>query len=168
MSRHRRGDSLVLEGRRGPRRRRLRRWTAVRTAAALTIRAPRDRVMKLALDYQYWAQLFPSTVRGARLLREESDRIVLDIDHRTDGHVLNVIRRVSPYEIALDQRGPQFSAALVNRFEREGEDTRLVVIANVRLKMPYAVLAPFLGAYVRWRIYRFVLEPMRAALEAPA
>ena len=139
----------------------------MRTAAAVTIRAPRERLVKLYLDYQHWSQLFPS-IRGATLVSEQSDRIVLDVDHMTEGHVVNVIRQLSPYEIELDERQPQFSAEFINRFETEGDDTRLTVTANVRLKGPYALLAPFLGAYIRRRIRRFVLEPMRAAIEASA
>jgi hypothetical protein len=119
------------------------------------------------MDYQHWSQLFP-TVRGARLVSEETDCIVLDVDHRTDGHVVNVLRHRSPYEIELDERQPQFTAEFINRFETEGDDTRLVVTANVRLRMPYAILGPFLGAYIRHRIRRFVFEPMRAAIEASA
>jgi hypothetical protein len=165
LSRHAR-DSRFIEGRRHPRRRRSRRWTAVRTAAALTIRAPRERLVKLYLDYHHWAQLFPSTVREARLLKEEADRIVLAVDHKTEGHVVNVLKVRSPYEIELDERTPQSSAAFISRFESEGDATRLVVVADVRLKMPYAIFAPFLGAYIRHRIRRFVLEPMRAAIEA--
>ncbi|MEO7085000.1 MAG: SRPBCC family protein [Gemmatimonadaceae bacterium] len=158
-----------MEGRRGPRRRRRssRPWGAVSTAAAVTIRAPRERLVKLYLDYQHWSQLFPS-IRGAKLVKEENDRIVLDVDHRTDGHVVNVMRQLSPYEIELDERKPQFSAEFINRFEPAGDHTRLVVTANVRLKGAYAILAPFLGLYVRRRIRRSVLEPMRAAIEASA
>jgi hypothetical protein len=139
----------------------------VRTAAAVTIRAPRERLMKLCLDYQHWSQLFPD-VRGVRLLKRDQGRIALDVDHEMDGHVVNVIRQLSPYEIELDRRQPQFSAELINRFEPEGDATRLVVTANVRLKGPYAILGPFLGAYIRHRIRRLVLEPMRAAVEASA
>jgi hypothetical protein len=163
----RRGDTLFLEGRRAPRRRRSRKWNAVRTAAAVTIRAPRERLVKLYLDYQHWSQLFP-TIREARLVKHNGDHIVLDVDRRNDGHVVSVLRPLSPYEIELDERQSQFSAEFINRFETEGDDTRVIVTANVRLKGAYALLAPFLGAYIRHRIRRFVLEPMRAAIEASA
>lgn len=122
--------------------------------------------MQLYLDYSRWTQLFPSTVLGVPELKDGPSHVVLEADHKTEGRKSNGLRQLSPYEIELDEHKPQFNAAFINRFETEGDATRLVVLADVRLKGPYAILAPFLGAYVRHRIRRFVFEPMRAAVEA--
>jgi hypothetical protein len=51
-----------------------RRWGAVHVDAAMTINAPRERLMTLYLDYAHWSRLFPATIRGVRLLRCEGAR----------------------------------------------------------------------------------------------
>jgi len=132
----------------------------VRARAELTIRARAERVAALYLDWARWPQLFPATIRAVRLLRQSAGEIVVEVDHRTAGPVVNVVRPLSPTVIALDERKPRYDATLVNRFKPEGEGTRYTVDAVVRLRLPYGLLAPFLSGLVRRRLRRFVLEPM--------
>jgi hypothetical protein len=70
-----------------------RRWGTVHVDAAMTIHAPRERLVALYLDYAQWSQLFPATIRGVRLVRREASETTVEVDHRTAGHVVNIIRR---------------------------------------------------------------------------
>ena len=140
-------------------------WGTVRAREALTIRATPDRLAALYLDYAGWPRLFPATIRGVRVLTERPGEITVEVDHRTEGRVVNVIRRLSASEIALDEKKPRFAATFVNRFEPSSEGTRYTVEAEIRFRMPYALAAPVLRPIVRRRVRRFVLEPMRAAAE---
>ena len=143
-----------------------RRWGTVHASESLLVRAPAERLAALYMDHAHWNRLFPATIRGTRLLRQAPDETVVEVDHRTEGPVTNVIRPLSPTAIELDEFKPKFDATFVNRFEPVAEGTRYVVDAEVRLRMPYAIVAPLVGGLVRRRVRRYVLEPMRAAAEA--
>ena len=135
---------------------------------ATTIRAPRERLVALYLDFEHWSQLFPATIRGARLVRREGDETTVAVDHRTEGQVINVLRRHSAGEIELAELKPRYAATFVNRFDAVAGGTRYTVVADVRLRMPYALLAPFLRGVVRRAVRRYVLEPMRTFAERSA
>src|SRR5690242_11847122 len=74
-------DSLMLRGREGRRWRRSRRWNSVQAKVSLTVAAPREELVQMYLDYERWTQRFPETFRDVRLLRQDSDRILVQIDH---------------------------------------------------------------------------------------
>ena len=143
-----------------------RRWGAVHVDAAMTINAPRERLMTLYLDYAHWSRLFPATIRGVRLLRCGGSETTVEVDHRTAGHVVNIIRRRSENEVELEEFKPKYDATFVNRFDAVAGGTRYAVSADIRLRVPYALLAPFLRGYVRRSVRRYVLEPMRVYAEA--
>jgi hypothetical protein len=140
----------------------------VRVREALTIHAAPDRVAALYRDYASWPRVFPATIRGVRLLGAQAGETRVEVDHRTEGHVLNVIRQQTPTIITLEESKPRYDATFVNRFDPSPEGTRYTVDAVIRFRMPYALLAPLLRGMVRRRIHRFVLEPVRAAAEASA
>lgn len=132
---------------------------------AATIHASPDRLAALYMDYERWPRLFPATIEGVRVLEKTEGRIVVEVNHRTSGPVVNIIRPHSPREIELEEHKPKFNATFVNRFEQIADGSRYVVTAEIRLKPPYGLLAPFLGWYVRRTIRRYVLEPIRAFAE---
>jgi hypothetical protein len=137
----------------------------VHVGVATTIHASPNRLAALYMDYEHWPRLFPATIEGVRLLRRSAGEIVVEVNHRTAGPVVNRIRRRSPHEIELEECKPKFDATFINRFEQIAAGTRYIVIADVRLKSPYGLLAPFLRGYVRRTIRRYVLDPMRAFAE---
>jgi len=142
-----------------------RRWGAVHVDAAMTIHAPCERLVTLYLDYAHWPRLFPATIRGVRLVRREGSETTVEVDHRTAGHVVNIIRRRSANEIELEEFKPKYDATFVSRFDAVAAGTRYSVSADIRLEVPYALLAPFLSGYVRRSVRRYVLEPMREYAE---
>jgi hypothetical protein len=146
-------------------RRAQRSWRTVHAHAAITIHAPPECLVARYLDVARWPQLFPATIRGTRLVRREGDDLTVEVDHRTAGRVVNVLRRHSPTVIVLEEFKPRFRATFLNRFDPIPEGTRYTVVADVRLRIPYALLAPVLTGYVRWTVRRYVLEPMRASAE---
>jgi hypothetical protein len=123
-------------------------------------------VIALYLDHAHWPRLFPATIRGVRFLRQAPGEIVVEVAHRDEGPVVNVIRPRPPHVVELEEFKRRFDATFLNRFDDTPEGTRYTVVAEVRLKPPFRVLAPFLRALVRRRVRRYVLEPMRAFAEA--
>ena len=143
-------------------------WGTIRVRTSLYIRARPTRLAALYLDYEGWPRLFPATIRSVRRLDSLDNAITVEVDHRTEGHVVNIIHPRSATVIALEEFKPKFDAAFINRFDRVPGGTRYTVDAQVRFHMPWALLAPVLGGIVRRRVRRFVLEPMRAAADREA
>lgn len=129
------------------------------------IRASAEHLVALYLDYAHWPDLFPATIRATRLVGREGSATIVEVDHRTAGLVINVIRPRPAHTIELNERKPKYEATFINRFEPAAGGTRYTVAADIRLTMPYALFAPFLRAYVRRSVRRYVLEPMRHAAE---
>ena len=140
-------------------------WGSVRVREALVIRARPDRLAALYLDYRSWPELFPATIRGVRWLEEHDGDITVEVDHRTEGRVVNIIRPMSASVIALEEFKARYDATFVNRFERAEQGTRYILDAEIRFHMPYALVAPLLQGVVRHRLRQYVLEPMRINAE---
>lgn len=140
-------------------------WGSVHVREGLVIRAAPEDLAALYVDYRNWSRLFPATIRDVRWLETHDGAITVEVDHRTEGRVLNIIRQMSASVIALEEFKPRYDATFVNRFERVAEGTHYVLDAEIRFHMPYALLAPLLRGLVRDRIRRFVLDPMRRAAE---
>jgi hypothetical protein len=129
-----------------------------------TIRASPAKVAGMYRDFRNWPRLFSATIRGVRLVSEENGMEVLEIDH-VEGKVINNLRIVSSEFIELEEFKKQFDGHFENRFQRVPGGTRYTVVADITLKGPYKVLEPFLRPYVRRRITRFVINPMKLASE---
>lgn len=137
----------------------------MRIETSTTIRAPAERLVARYLDVAHWPQLFPATIRGTRLLRRDGNTLFVEVDHRAAGFVINVIRQRSADTIELEEHKPRYDATFINRFQPTPAGTRYSVVADIRLRLPYALLAPFVKRYVRRSVRRYVLEPMRHAAE---
>ena len=137
----------------------------VHTVVSTEISAPPDVVAALYADYEGWPRLFPATIRGVRLLADDGQHKTIEVDHATEGKVINIMMVVSPHEIRLEEFKRRFDAQFVNRFEAAGQGTRYSIVADVQLKGAARALAPLVPPITRARLNRFVLEPMRAAAE---
>jgi hypothetical protein len=101
-----------------------------------------------------------------RLLADDGQRKTIEVDHATEGKVINIMMMVSPHEIRLEEFKRRFDARFINRFEAAGQRTRYSIVAEVQLKGVARALSPLAPPIVRARLNRFVLEPMRAAAES--
>ena len=138
----------------------------VHTVVSTEISAPPEFLATLYADYEGWPRLFPATIRGVRLLADDGKQKTIEVDHATEGKVINIMIVVSPHEIRLEEFKRRFDAQFVNRFEADGQGTRYSIAADVQLKGIARTLAPLALPIVRARLDRFVLEPMRAAVES--
>lgn len=138
----------------------------VRTVVSADINAPPERLAALYADWAGWPRLFPATIRGVRLLADDGPRKTVEVDHATEGKVINIMMVVSPHEIRLEEFKRRFDARFINRFEAAGQGTRYSIVAEVQLKGVARALGPLVTPIVRARLKRFVLEPMRAAAES--
>jgi Polyketide cyclase / dehydrase and lipid transport len=141
-------------------------WAMIHAVVSTEINAPPERLAALYADYEGWPRLFPATIRGVRLLADDGQRKTIEVDHVTEGKVINIMNAVSPREIQLEEFKRRFDARFINRFEAFGQGTRYSVVADVRLKGAARLLGPLVTPIVRARLNTFLLEPMRAAVEA--
>jgi hypothetical protein len=143
-------------------------WAMIHAVVSTEINAPPERLAALYADYEGWPRLFPATIRGVRLLADDGQHKTIEVDHVTEGKVINIMNAVSPREIQLEEFKRRFDARFINRFEAFGQGTRYSVVADVRLKGAARLLGTLVTPIVRARLNTFVLEPMRAAVEAGA
>jgi hypothetical protein len=129
-----------------------------------TIHAPRSTVQSLYSDYSHWNTLFPTTIKGVSLVRQEGDRTILDVNH-VEGHVPNILRRLPPDTIELEESKRKYDAIFWNTFTEIPEGTRMTVVARVRLKGFYRLATPFIHGVVRDRIERYVIDPLKTTAE---
>jgi hypothetical protein len=69
--------------------------TMVHTVVSTEIGAPPEFVAALYADYTGWPRLFPATIRGARLLADDGQRKTIEVDHASEGKVINIMVVVS-------------------------------------------------------------------------
>jgi hypothetical protein len=128
------------------------------------IQAPRSVVQNLYRDYSHWNTLFPATIRGVSFVRQEGDRTIVDVDH-VEGHMVNVLRTISPDTIELEEFKRKFDGTFRNTFVDSPRGTRVTVVAQIRLKGFYRLAAPFIRGVVRDRVKRYVLDPLKSTAE---
>ena len=139
-------------------------WTVIHTVVSTEIASTPERLAALYADYEGWPLLFPATIRGVRLLSDDGQHKTIEVDHITEGKVINILMVVSLCEIQLEEFKPSFNARFINRFEAAGKGTRYSIAADVQLKGTVCMLGPLLRPIVRSRLKKLVLEPMRAAV----
>lgn len=139
---------------------------SVHAVASQLIHAAPERVSAIYRDYLHWPQLFSATIRGTRLIRENETTQAIEVDHARAGRVLNLLTVLSSDEIRLDEFKPHYDARFTNRFEPDARGTRFTVIADVQLKGILRLFALIARPFVRRRIAKFVLGPIKAMAEA--
>ena len=140
-------------------------WGTVHTRVAITVLAPRDRLVALLLDYTRWSRIFPETIADAALVDRDAHSLVILVHHRREGHVLNVLTDCGNGVVVLREFKRRFNATFVNGFVRTEAGTRYTIDAEVRLKRPFAIVAPVLRGVVERALRRYTMDPLRAAAE---
>jgi hypothetical protein len=138
---------------------------SVHAVASQLIRAAPERVSAIYRDYRHWPELFP-TIRSTRLIRENETTQAIEVDHARAGRVLNLLTVMSSDEVRLDEFKPHYEARFTNRFEPDVDGTRFTVTADVQLKGVLRLFALIARPFVRRRIAKFVLRPVKAMAEA--
>ena len=108
----------------------------------------------------------PDVIVARRLIRENDTTQAIEVDHTKAGRVLNLLTVLSSDEVRLDEFKPHYDARFTNRFEPDGRGTRLTVIADVQLKGILRLFALIARPFVRRRLAKFVLRPIKAMAEA--
>jgi hypothetical protein len=96
------------------------------------------------LDYRNWHRLFPLTIRAVKFIWKENNVLTVEVDHKTEGFVINTITVISSHEIKLEEFKPKYNATFINRFEEVSTGTLYTLVANVSMKNLYKLIEPFL------------------------
>jgi hypothetical protein len=137
-------------------------------AVSIIIAADPSVVKKEYLDYVNWHQLFPLTIKRAKLVKEENGRLTVEVDHRYEGKVINIISVLSPEEIQLQEFKPKFNAVFINRFEKIPSGTLYTLSADVSLNGIFKLATPFVRKLLKRRMLNYVLYPMKKYSESHA
>jgi|SRR4030095_9727 hypothetical protein len=133
--------------------------------ASINIATPQPVVRRVYMDYNNWNKLFPLTIRAARCIKEENGVHTVEVDHKKEGFVINVLTVLSNEEIQLEEFKPKYNATFINRFRAVGNGTRYTISASISMKGIYKIAAPFIKNVVKNRIIELVLKPMKKLSE---
>jgi Polyketide cyclase / dehydrase and lipid transport len=134
---------------------------ALHAEVSVDISAAPQQVMNAYLDYANWHRLFPLTIAGTRLVKREGEQMTIEVSHKKEGKVINLLSILSKTAIRLEEFKHLFNAIFINRFEETPGGTRYTIIASVALKGPYRLLQPFVKWLVKGRMRKYVLDPMK-------
>ena len=143
---------------------------AIQAEAAIDIAAPPEHVAALYRDVESWGATFPATIEQARVIETGDNWLRIEVAHKNEGRVPNILLLLSDTVIGLEESKKAFNASFLNRFEPGAkEGTHFVTTAYITLKGFYKMLKPFLKGYVRQQalkqMKRYVLEPLKTAAE---
>jgi hypothetical protein len=143
---------------------------AIRTRAAIDIDARPDQVAAMYRDVDQWGETFPATIERAQIMKTGDNWKEIQVTHRQEGQVPNVLIDISKNEIGLEESKKKFNASFLNRFEPSANDgTHYVIDAYISLKGIYRLVKPFLKGYVRRQTLKqmknYVLLPLKIAAE---
>lgn len=143
---------------------------AIWTQAAIDIAAPPDRVAAVYRDVERWGETFPATIERARITKIGDHWKEIEVTHRQEGQVPNLLIEISMNEIGLKESKRKFEASFLNRFQpRTDGGTHYVIDGYICPRGIYRLLKPFLIGYVHRRTLQqmqdYVLEPLKRAVE---
>jgi len=137
----------------------------VQAKMSLIINAPQEKLISIYRDYNNWHKLFPATIKGAHLIKEENKMQTVEVEHKQAGKVINTLKFLSANEIELEEFKPLYNAIFLNRFEAITGGTVYIIEAYIFLKGIYKLATPFIKGLVRKRINNYVLKPMKEFAE---
>jgi hypothetical protein len=142
----------------------------VRFHGAWIIRAPRDRVYTLMMDFERWPELFPEMVEAIRVVSRNDKTAVLEGDFNLvgrRGHGVMNIRLRPPSGYDADNTSEELGnekESLWFEVIPEGTLFKWEVIAEPK-GVWTRLLARLLGFYVRRFYKRTLIRPLRNAVE---
>ena len=141
------------------------RQNMLQVISSIKINAAPSHVMGLYLDYLHWNKLFGLTVRSTRFISGEDGVIILAIDHKHEGPVINTLTVVSEDEVKLEEFKRKYNATILNFFQPYERGTLYSVVAGIKLKGIYKMTAPFIRNVIKRRISKFILQPVKKYAE---
>jgi hypothetical protein len=143
---------------------------AIQAEAAIDIAAPPKRVAAVYRNVEKWEEIFPATIAHAEVIETGDNWQQIEVAHKKEGRVPNLLIFRSDTEIALEESKKLFDASFLNKFEPGTlGGTRYVITAYINLKGIFNVLKPFLKRYVRQQALKqmksYVLDPLKIAAE---
>jgi hypothetical protein len=143
---------------------------AIWTQASIDIDASPNRVAAVYRDVERWGETFPATIKRATIRKTGENWKEIEVTHRQEGQVPNLLIDLADNEIGLEENKSKFDASFRNRFEARADGgTHYVIDGYVHPRGIYRLLKPFLKGYVQRRTLRqmqdYVLGPLKRAVE---
>lgn len=108
-----------------------------------------------------WPRAFPATIESVRLLKETGDSVTLQVLHKFDGVVINILRPDEGGAVRLGEFKPRYDAQFTFFASPAEPGSTLHVHGCIWLKGRLAWLGCLAGPLIRSRMRRYLLEPIR-------
>jgi hypothetical protein len=125
-------------------------------------------VVSVFTDYSSWGETFPATIKSAQLLDDRGDRELVEVHHKRHGPILNVIQKIGPNRIALEEYKPRYEAIFLMTVRPAPLGSSVTLDLELRAKGPGVWLLPFVAPFVRRQVIRLFLQPLKLACERKA
>jgi len=132
---------------------------------SIVINAPQQNVINIYNDFENWNKLFPATIKGAHLIKEENSIQTVEIDRKKSGKAINVLNPVSANEIELEEQRPAYNAIFLHRFERIPNGTMYIIEVYIFFKGIFKITTPFIDGFVCKRLKKKFLKPIKEFAE---
>lgn len=133
---------------------------------SIEIRATAEEVIQLYMDIQNWPHLFPATILSVRGIAKEAGSCKVEVTHRFEGKVINLVTILNTNEVRLEEFKPRYNAVFINRFIPIESGCCYQIEASIRLKGFYQLAQYFIQTMVRNRIKSFALLPVKQFAES--
>jgi hypothetical protein len=143
---------------------------AIRTQATIDIAAPPEYAAAVYGNAEKWHETFPATIERARVVERGENWAKIEVWHKQEGRVPNILIFLSNTEIVLEESKKKFDASFLNQFDAKSDGTTHYIITSyVTPKGVYKTLKPFLKGYVHRQATKqmneYVLKPLKKAAE---
>lgn len=129
------------------------------------VRADPERACDILRDWRCWPRTFPSTIAAVNLIERSNKSITLQILHRTEGPVINILNPDECGAVRLREFKPRYDAEFTFFSMPAQAGSTLHVHGSIWLKGPLAWLGCLLAPLIRRRMRRYLLEPLRVRAE---
>ncbi len=127
------------------------------------IQAPRDKVFEVNANYQNWTNIFPD-MKSVRLIREEGEKTILEVDDIAEGVVKLTQRTFLPDRIEREINRHSLDGKATYTFEILSDNSsRMNLSFDVSLKGKYRLGSLFAKGIIIKRLKEFIFEPVKRA-----
>jgi len=137
----------------------------LRISDYININANTDATMEAYLDVDNWSELFSDTILVARIVAITEKSLEIEVQHRYEGRVLNILSLTDKFEIKLEEFKRRYDAIFINRFTSTAFGCRYDIEAQIKFKGAYRFIEPFVKSLAKRRIAKLVLLPMKKHME---
>lgn len=132
---------------------------------SISVCADPERACRVIQNWSDWPRTFPLTIQSVNLLSASENCLRLQVMHKAEGAVVNVLNSYRDGTIRLKEYKRNYDAEFLFFAEPAAGGSKLHVHACIFLKGGLGWFGCLAAPIIRSRIRKYLLEPLRARAE---